>query len=321
LREGHPSVLRLDAAKACTVRLAFELGAAGCTDWEVAAQTGLAKTHVGEILTNPIYAARLRTGEPAGIAPVVDPGLFSWVQTARERRRTRVPGRIVKRRYALRLRCSGCDRYLYGDMGRYRHPAPTCTAFRAARPVSEPSRPVVNDGRIKGHSYPQDWYEDAIGSLLTQIGRIDDWAISEVIRLHADYRPRADDLTLARIARSREDAARRLAKTRDLVAWTATMARLDAEEALAQVPLDGRRLTPTEIVDYLRSLPTLWAASGTAGRQAIVSAIFARIDVLGFERLEYELSSDAIGLGLDAALPPVMELNGKVAEFGRGERI
>ena len=99
------------------------------------------------------------------------------------------------------------------------------------------------------------------------------------------------------------------------------MARLDAEEALAQVPLDGRRLGPTEIVQYLRSLPTLWADSGTAGRQAIVSALFAQIDVLGFERLEYELSVDAIGLGLDAALPPVMLLKGKVAEFGRGERI
>jgi hypothetical protein len=74
-----------------------------------------------------------------------------------------------------------------------------------------------------------------------------------------------------------------LANTRDLVAWTATMARLDAEEALAQLPLDGRRLSPTEIVDYLRSLPTPWADSGTAGRQAI----FAQIDVLGFECLEY----------------------------------
>ena len=60
----------------------------------------------------------------------------------------------------------------------------------------------------------------------------------------------------------------------------------EGEEALARVPLDGRRLTPTEIVDYLRSLPTLWADSGTAGRQAIVSAIFAQIDVLGFERME-----------------------------------
>jgi hypothetical protein len=52
----------------------------------------------------------------------------------------------------------------------------------------------------------------------------------------------------------------------------------------------------------------------------MVSAIPAQIDVLGFERLEYELSGDAIRLGLDAALAPVMELKGNVAELGRGER-
>jgi hypothetical protein len=109
-------------------------------------------------------------------------------------------------------------------------------------------------------------------------------ALKEVARLRGNHRPRADELTLARIARERDDAARRLAKTRDLVAWTATMARLDAEEDLAHVPLDGRRLTPTEIVDYLRSLPTMWADSGTTRRHAIVSATFAYIDVFGFER-------------------------------------
>jgi len=75
--------------------------------------TGLKETHVTEILTNPVYAGRLRTGETAGIAPLVDPALWSRVQTARERRRTRTPGRIVKRQYALRLRCLGCGRFLY----------------------------------------------------------------------------------------------------------------------------------------------------------------------------------------------------------------
>lgn len=106
-----------------------------------------------------------------------------------------------------------------------------------------------------------------------------------------------------------------------IAALVATVARLDAEEALAQVPLEGLRLSPTEIVDYLGSLPTLWADSGTAGRQAIRVHDLRQIDVLGFERLEYELSADAIGLGLDAALPHVMELKAKVGELGRGERI
>jgi hypothetical protein len=71
IREGHPSVLRIDEPKALVVGRAYELAAAGCTDWEVAAQTGLAKTHVGEVLTNPIYMGQLRTGEPAGIAPII----------------------------------------------------------------------------------------------------------------------------------------------------------------------------------------------------------------------------------------------------------
>jgi hypothetical protein len=45
------------------------------------------------------------------------------------------------------------------------------------------------------------------------------------------------------------------------------------------------------------------------------------LDVLGYRQLEYELTSDAIDLGLDAGLPPVIDLDRQVAEFGRGERI
>ena len=79
------------------------------------------------------------------------------------------------------------------------------------------------------------------------------------------------------------------------------MGQLDAEEALLRQPAERRRLSPPEIVDFLRSLPTLWAEAGPEGRQALVVSIFARLDVLGFERLEYELTPDAIDLGLDAA--------------------
>jgi hypothetical protein len=42
--------------------------------------------------------------------------------------------------------------------------------------------------------------------------------------------------------------------------------------------------------------------------------------VLGFQRLEYELTPDAIALGLDAALPAVFDLRDQIGEFGRGER-
>jgi DNA invertase Pin-like site-specific DNA recombinase len=317
VREGHPSTLRVDEERACLVRRAYALSAGGCTDLEVAAETGLAKTHVAEVLTNPIYAGRLRTGEAAGVEALVDPGLWSRVQNARERRRTRVPGRIVKRDYALRLQCLGCGRWLYGDTGRYRHPIPTCDAFRAAKPRFGPAP----DLRTKGHSYPQAWYEDAVGRLLGEIGRVDDRTITEVVRIHGEYRPRADELALARIQRARDDAGKALTRTRDVAAWQAAMARLDADERMARQPLEAAPLSPPEIVDYVRSLPSLWADAGPAGRQALATAIFARTEVLGFERLEYELTADALDLGLDAALPARMRLGQKVGEFGRGERI
>ena len=161
---------------------------------------------------------------------------------------------------------------------------------------------------------------DLIPAILAEIGRVDDATIAEVVRLHGAHRPRADELTLARISRARDDAARQLVRTRDVAAFQATMGRLDAEERIAREPVETRLLTPPEIVDYTRSLPRLWADSGPDGRQALVVAIFARLDVLGFERLEYELTPDAIDLGLDAALPPVIELERQIGEFGRGER-
>ena len=220
----------------------------------------------------------------------------------------------------LRLRCLGCGRFLYGDVGRYRHPSPTCAAFRAAVPLIARRRTPAHDSRIKGHSYPQAWYEGAIGALLGEIGSVDEATLAEVVRLHAAHRPEVDDLALARIDREREAATRKLALTRDVVAWQSAMSRLDAAEALARQPLARGRLTPPEIVAYLRSVPALWADSGPDARQAISTAIFARTDVLGFERMEYELTSDAIALGLDATLPAVFELRDQIGEFGRGER-
>ncbi len=50
--------------------------------------------------------------------------------------------------------------------------------------------------------------------------------------------------------------------------------------------------------------PTLWADSGPHGPSGACGSIFARADVLGFQRLEYDLTPDAIDLGLDGALPP-----------------
>ena len=44
-------------------------------------------------------------------------------------------------------------------------------------------------------------------------------------------------------------------------------------------------------------------------------AIFARLDVLGFKELEYELTPDAIDLGLDAVLPPILKLGSQIGEL------
>ena len=160
-----------------------------------------------------------------------------------------------------------------------------------------------------------------MGKLLGQVGGVDDVSITEAVRRYHDRAARADEVTLARIGREPEEAGRRLAKTRDVATWQREMAQLDAEEQAAHEPVAAGRLSSGEIVDYLRSLPALWADAGPDGRQVLATALFARTEVLGFEQMIYELTPDAIELGLAAALPAVFELTCTIGEFGRGERI
>ena len=47
---------------------------------------------------------------------------------------------------------------------------------------------------------------------------------------------------------------------------------------------------------------------GPRDRRVLATALFARTDGLGFERMEYELTPDAVELGLGAALPAVFEI-------------
>jgi hypothetical protein len=119
----------------------------------------------------------------------------------------------------------------------------------------------------------------------------------------------------------REDAARTFGRTKDVAGLTATMGRLEVEERIAREPVETRRLSPREVVAYARSLPRLWADAAPDGRQALVTAVFADLAVAGFSKLEDTLSEDAVDLGLDAALPPILELGSNIGEFGRGERI
>jgi hypothetical protein len=82
-------------------------------------------------------------------------------------------------------------------------------------------------------------YEDAIVALLAEVGSLDDHTITEAVRLYGEDTGRPDELTLARIEREREEASQRLAKTRDIAGWQATMARLDAEAEVARQPSGG----------------------------------------------------------------------------------
>ena len=126
-----------------------------------------------------------------------------------------------------------------------------------------------------------------MGELLGKVGELDDAAMTEVVRLYGEGLAKPDELTLARIEREREEASQRLAKTRDIAAWQATMARLDAEQQVARQPRQQQRMAPDEVVAYLRSLPTLWADAGPEGRQALASALFTKLEVEGYTKMRY----------------------------------
>jgi len=93
---------------------------------------------------------------------------------------------------------------------------------------------------------------------------------------------------LTHIERELEQASARLAKTGDIAAWRATMRSLDAETQVAMKP---------------RSLPSLWADPGPEGRQALASGLFIKLEVVGYVKMTYELTPDAVELGLSMALP------------------
>jgi hypothetical protein len=158
-----------------------------------------------------------------------------------------------------------------------------------------------------------------VGRLLEDVGALDDHTITEAVRIYGGEPGHADELTLTRIERDHEEASQRLAKTRDIGALQATMVRLDLEAEAARQPRQHRRLAPGEVVDYLRSVPALWTDSGADGRRALARALFSSIEVEGDRRMIYELTPDAVALGLDVALPAVLEVGADV-EFGRGER-
>ena len=268
------------------VRRAYELAAGGRTDREVGKATGLAPTHVAEMLTNPFYVGRLRTGEPSALGALVDVGTWEHVQAMRARYSRRHRGSVHRRQYGLAglLACAACGRRLTGHVGRYRH-LDACEAFKAAAPRRHRRNAKTNlDHRVKGESYKVEVYEDAIGLAFEHVAVSSTLKASTVALARRPEPDNGDVLAQARITRERDQAALRFAKDRDLGRLEATMARLDAE-AQAAVVRPSRIPTAAEAREYLESLPDLWAKTSDAGRHAIAEAVFETDRRAGGERL------------------------------------
>ena len=58
------------------------------------------------------------------------------------------------------------------------------------------------------------------------------------------------------------------------------------------------------------------AGSGT--REDVATALFAKIEVEGYQKMEYELTPEAIELGLHVTPHAVLEVGRHIGEFGRG---
>ena len=301
------------------VRRAYELAAGGRTDREVGKATGLAPTHVAEVLTNPFYAGRLRTGEPSALGALVDPSTWEHVQAMRTRYSRRHRGSVHRRQYGLAglLACAACGRRLTGHVGRYRH-LDACEAFRAAAPRRVQRDGATIDPRVRGESYIADVYEDAIGRAFEHVAASSTLKASTVALARRPEPDNGDVLAQARITRERDQAALRFAKDRDLGKLEATMARLDAE-AQAAVVRPSRIPTAAEARAYLESLPDLWAKTSDAGRHAIAEAVFERIDVLGANDFSFTLTASAKAHGWDAAFG-AGDQSISIGRSGRGER-
>jgi hypothetical protein len=58
--------------------------------------------------------------------------------------------------------------------------------------------------------------------------------------------------------------------------------------------------------------------SASASRIESASALFRKVEVEGYQRMRYELTPDAIDLGLDAALPAELVVGAQMGGVWRG---
>lgn len=298
-----PKVLEVDPDAMAVVRRMFELAAAGRTDWEVVELTGQPLHTVRTVLNNPLYIGRLQDGNEFRLGATIEIATWNQVQAKRVERRTREPGKVVMRSYALKVMCQGCGAMLHGDTERYRHPVPVCDAFSSARPTVPPVR--GRHSSSGGKSYKQDWVEAIAGRVLREVSSTPEALVVAVLgQLRRDPAVAPNQVALARIARQVDEAAQRLAQTRDIAAWQAVMARLDAERA--GILADTGRSTepdPAAVTAYLRDLGALWDRSAARERQELAMALFGSWSFLGFRAARFTWTEHARRHGLDRLVP------------------
>ena len=171
-------------------------------------------------------------------------------------------------------------------------------------------------GRMYGHVYRRELYEQIVEELLAQAS-LGAGAIASVIGEVSRAASLPDRSNRDRIARERDRAMVRYLRDRDAPLLEQRMTQLDREQAAAEIrePMDA---VPADVADrYVRELPETWRqAEGGSGRQLLASALFDRIDVLGLRQATVHLSEHAVRHGLAAALPEVVG----ISVNGRGER-
>jgi DNA invertase Pin-like site-specific DNA recombinase len=307
--DGKPPVLAEVPERIGLVRAMFRWAAEGLTDREIAARSGLHKTHVSEIMTNAIYNGLLRDGNRR--VAIIDDLLWSQVQEMRSRHSHRHPGPTTCRQYlwAGLLECRACGRRITGHSARYRH-VDACAAFRAARPGG-------TDPRHKGDSYVATVYDEiaprALDHVVANAALMAD--VEDAVGQLAEH-PR-DEFRLARIRRERQQATRLLEADRDVAAWKSTMERLDREEAEAQA-MDRPPLTFREVAEALADLRSLFADAEPATQHRIAEALFDRVEVLGPSEVWLHPSVEAEARGWAAAMSGEFRIESR---YGRGERI
>jgi DNA invertase Pin-like site-specific DNA recombinase len=309
-RDPQTKLMEADPERVPTVIRAFELAASRMNDRAVAAATGLPLYTVRGMLTSPLYVGRLRTGERAHWAPIVDPALWEAVQAIRALRRTRHGRATTRRPYALtQLHCAACGRHLIGDTGRYRHPD-ACEAFTAVR--REPRHRTRGQRRgMPGASYRAAEYEAIVREVLGRIALGADLVADVVASTRA---PEPDRLGLARIEREREASVARYRRDRDARVLETTMAALDEQEAAARELAAPTAMDAGDVLVYLRDLPLLWD-DAPASRRALTESLFERVDVLGLRSMRLEPTPAAMARGLAEAFSSAS------AGYGRGERV